>query len=270
MAQSPDPYLWLEEVESPKALSWVRERNAVSEKLLSARPEYAPAREGILKILDSKEKIPSVGRVGDYFYNFWQDADNKRGLLRRTTLAEYKKQNPAWEIVLDLDALAKTEKGVVNLTAAVFDRGYGTNTINWRLDANNNYSGPIIEPFDQQQPLTHFDVFVRRNRMVLFVNGRQAHCWDISQRPLTMSAAQIVYGQVLYHSDAEVIEQFFPQRGAENIYRPPAGSFYYSLNAVAADHRAWDAVGHSEKIEIPALFKFDEALCKRPGSIEAR
>ncbi len=110
MAQSADPHLWLEEVEGVKALSWVKERNAVSEKLLTARTEYEPTRAGILKILDSKDKIPSVGRVGDYFYNFWQDADNKRGLLRRTSLAEYKKQNPAWETVLDVDALATTEK----------------------------------------------------------------------------------------------------------------------------------------------------------------
>ncbi len=109
-APSPaDPYLWLEEVESPKALAWVKERNATSEKLLSARPEYEPTRAGILKILDSKDKIPYAGRVGEHFYNFWQDATNKRGLLRRTTLAEYKKPSPAWETVLDIDALAKAE-----------------------------------------------------------------------------------------------------------------------------------------------------------------
>jgi hypothetical protein len=165
---------------------------------------------------------------------------------------------------------ADSEKGVVNLTPAIFDRGYGTNTINWRLDANNNYAGPIIEPFDQQQPLTHYDVFVRKNRMVLFVNGRQAHCWDMSGTPLTMNVGQIVYGQVLYHTDAEVNEQFFPQRIPSEPYRAAAGSFHYSLNTVAADHRAWDAIGHSEKLAIPALFNFDAGLCKLPGSVEAR
>ena len=163
-----------------------------------------------------------------------------------------------------------SEQGVVNLTPAVFNRGYGTNVINWRLDANNRYAGPIIEPFDQQQPLTHYDVFVRRNRMVLFVNGRQAHCWDMAQRNLTMNVGHIVYGQVLYHTDAEVEEQYYPQRTAAAPWRGPSGSFHYSLNTIAADHRAWDAVGHSEKIEIPALFKFDAALCKAPQSVEAK
>jgi prolyl oligopeptidase len=109
MAQTADPYLWLEEVEGAKALNWVKERNAISEKLLSSRAEYEPTRKGILKILDSKDKIPYVSRVGDHVYNFWQDASNKRGLLRKTTLEEYRKPNPAWETVIDIDALAKAE-----------------------------------------------------------------------------------------------------------------------------------------------------------------
>jgi hypothetical protein len=32
--------------------------------------------------------------------------------------------------------------------------------------------------------------------------------------------------------------------------------------APVADHRAWDAVGHTKKIAIPALFNFNESLCK--------
>jgi hypothetical protein len=165
---------------------------------------------------------------------------------------------------------AGSASGVVNLTPALFDRGYGTNTINWRLDASDQYAGALLEPFDQQQPLTHFDVFVRKDRMVLFINGRQAHCWSLSQRPLTMNVGHIVYGQVLYHSDAEVEEQFYPKRTADAPWRPPMASFHYSLNTVAADHRVWDAVGHGERIAIPALFNFNAALCKQPGSVEAR
>jgi hypothetical protein len=165
---------------------------------------------------------------------------------------------------------AQSTSGVINLTPAVFDRGYGTPTINWRLDANNQYAGPIIEPFDQQQPLTHFDIFVRKNRVVLFINGRQAHCWDLAQRPLTMQVGHIVYGQVLYHSDAEVDEYFYPARTANTPWRPPMASFHTSLNTVAADHRAWDAVGHAQQLAIPALFNFDVGLCKAPGSLLAR
>ena len=104
-----DPYLWLEEVHGDKALQWVRERNAVSQKELTARPEYAPIRAQLLEVLNSKDRIPYVSRRGPWLYNFWQDEANKRGLWRRTTLAEYRKPQPAWEVLLDLDALAKAE-----------------------------------------------------------------------------------------------------------------------------------------------------------------
>ena len=104
-----DPFLWLEDVQGDKALAWVRARNAESQKLLMARPEYGPTRERLLEVMNSKQRIPYVSRRGDFFYNLWQDEEHKRGLWRRTTLAEYHKPDPAWETVLDLDALAALE-----------------------------------------------------------------------------------------------------------------------------------------------------------------
>ena len=105
-----DPFLWLEDVQGDKALAWVRERNAESQKVLQARPEYEPTRAGLLEILNSKERIPTVSRRGDWLYNLWQDERNPRGQWRRTTLAEYRKSQPLWETVIDLDALGAAEK----------------------------------------------------------------------------------------------------------------------------------------------------------------
>jgi hypothetical protein len=85
-----------------------------------------------------------------------------------------------------------------------------------------------------------------------------------------MNVGHIVYGQVLYHTDAETGEYYYPRRTAEVPYRAPMGNFNTTFNNVAADYRAWDAVGHAEKLEIPALFNFNPALCKRPGSLVAR
>jgi prolyl oligopeptidase len=107
---SDDPYIWLEEVMSEKALAWVRERNAQSEKVLKTRADFVPTKAKLLEILDSKEKIPYFNRIGNHFYNLWQDEANKRGLWRRTTLSEYTKAAPQWETVIDLDALGKAEK----------------------------------------------------------------------------------------------------------------------------------------------------------------
>ena len=105
-----DPFLWLEDVTGEKALSWVKERNAFSTGELAKSPEFAALDERLLKILDSKDRIPGIVKHGPWYYNFWRDDKNKRGLWRRTTLDEYRKTQPNWEIVLDLDALSEKEK----------------------------------------------------------------------------------------------------------------------------------------------------------------
>ena len=104
-----DPYLWLEEVQGDKALAWVRERNAVSTALLQAQPVFADNRAKVFGVLNNRDQIPGVTRRGDYLYNFWRDAKNPRGLWRRTTLEEYRKLLPKWDVLLDLDALGKAE-----------------------------------------------------------------------------------------------------------------------------------------------------------------
>jgi prolyl oligopeptidase len=104
-----DPYLWLEDVTGDKALDWVRQQNAMSTNELQARAEFEPMRRRLLSIMDSKDRIPFVTKHGKFLYNFWRDEKNVRGLWRRTTLAEYKKPNPVWETVLDLDQLAARE-----------------------------------------------------------------------------------------------------------------------------------------------------------------
>ncbi|HEY9684826.1 MAG TPA: prolyl oligopeptidase family serine peptidase [Oculatellaceae cyanobacterium] len=105
-----DSYIWLEDVTGDKALSWVKEKNDASTKTLETYPEFSKIKKKLVTILDSKEKIPYLTKYGKYYYNFWRDDKNKRGLWRRTTLEEYKKTNPAWEIVIDLDKLAEQER----------------------------------------------------------------------------------------------------------------------------------------------------------------
>ncbi len=104
-----DPYLWLEDVQGERALAWVRERNRETEAELLARPGFAEREKAIRDVLDSRDRIPAISRIGSHVYNLWMDAANPRGLWRRTTLAEYRKPQPAWETVLDLDALGKAE-----------------------------------------------------------------------------------------------------------------------------------------------------------------
>jgi len=109
-ATADDPHLWLEDVTGERALAWVREQNAVSTRELESSTNFQAIRERLLKILDSRERIPYVAKHGAWYYNFWRDDKNPRGLWRRTTLAEFRKAEPAWEVVLDLDKLSAKEK----------------------------------------------------------------------------------------------------------------------------------------------------------------
>jgi prolyl oligopeptidase len=110
-----DPHLWLEEVLGEPALAWVRERNAATEQQLGAEPgvpgfaDFDAREQRIREVLDSPARIPAVQRRGRWLYNLWIDAANPRGLWRRTTLAEYRRAEPQWHTVLDIDALGRAE-----------------------------------------------------------------------------------------------------------------------------------------------------------------
>ncbi|WP_163508887.1 prolyl oligopeptidase family serine peptidase [Fodinicola acaciae] len=109
-----DPHLWLEDLTADRSLDWVRERNAEATAALTGRPGFDALNREIRDVLDARDRIPYVRRRGDHVYNLWQDEDHPRGLWRRTTLAEYRKAEPAWDVLIDVDALgaAESEKWV--------------------------------------------------------------------------------------------------------------------------------------------------------------
>ena len=109
VAADADPFLWLEDVTGEKAIEWVKARNAKSQAKMESDPKFNALREDLLAILDSDARIPFVGKQGEFYYNFWRDKKNERGLWRRTTLEQYKQPEPEWELILDLDLLGKTE-----------------------------------------------------------------------------------------------------------------------------------------------------------------
>jgi len=86
-ATTDDPHVWLEDILGEKPLEWVAERNALCIGAVGD-PEKTAAYARILGILDSKDKIPHIGRVGNdgWYYNFWRDETHKLGLWRKTTL----------------------------------------------------------------------------------------------------------------------------------------------------------------------------------------
>jgi prolyl oligopeptidase len=105
-----DAHLWLEEIAGERALAWVREQNAASQAALEQTAGFDGLRARLLAIYESNERIPAVTKHGKYLYNFWRDERHVRGVWRRTTLDEYRKREPNWEVVLSVDLLAAGEK----------------------------------------------------------------------------------------------------------------------------------------------------------------
>ncbi|HWC62475.1 MAG TPA: hypothetical protein VG501_02555, partial [Rhizomicrobium sp.] len=109
-AQENDAYAWLEDVHGQKPLQWVAEQNKKSLGALKADPRYQKNYDSILSVLDATDRIPFGSLDHGFIYNFWQDAKNPKGIWRRTGIADYQKAAPNWDILLDVDALAKAEK----------------------------------------------------------------------------------------------------------------------------------------------------------------
>jgi prolyl oligopeptidase len=107
-APDDDPYLWLEDIEGERALSFVEQQNKRTlEKFADAA--FAADRDTLAAIYDRPDNIPFISRRGAFVYNLWKDANNPRGIWRRTTLEEFRAPNPKWETILDVDRLAADE-----------------------------------------------------------------------------------------------------------------------------------------------------------------
>lgn len=104
-----DEFLWLEEVNGERALTWVREQNAKTKAVLEADPRYARFREEALAVLTANDRIPTPHFRAGGVDNFWQDRTHVRGVWRRATLDSFRRNAPRWQTVLDIDALAKAE-----------------------------------------------------------------------------------------------------------------------------------------------------------------
>ena len=102
---------YLEDLRSKKSLEWVSVQNkrTINQLFSGKAVEHEILHDELLQIFDDKNRVPHVRVRGNFLYNFWQDAEHVKGIWRRTTWEEYKKAEPEWETVLDVDALAKEE-----------------------------------------------------------------------------------------------------------------------------------------------------------------
>jgi prolyl oligopeptidase len=107
-APDDDPYLWLEEIESARALAWVDAQNAATMQRFGDDC-FAADRDTLARIFDRPDNIPCPNRRGARLFNPWRDAEHPRGLWRTTSLESFRSDAPRWDVLIDLDAVAAAE-----------------------------------------------------------------------------------------------------------------------------------------------------------------
>jgi prolyl oligopeptidase len=109
VVEQPDKYTWLEDIYGDKQLAWVKAENVRTANVIEKDPRYATNQAEALKVMDSPERLAFPAFRSGEIYNTWRDADHVRGIIRRTTLDDYKSADPKWQTVVDYDALSKAD-----------------------------------------------------------------------------------------------------------------------------------------------------------------
>jgi prolyl oligopeptidase len=110
LAQTTDPYLWLEDIQGAKPLATVKQWNAETEAALTQMPGYESHRQRAAALLNDPNNIATPDEVmGDLVANHWVDANHKRGLWRVSPLNAFLDGRPQWRTLIDVDALGKAE-----------------------------------------------------------------------------------------------------------------------------------------------------------------
>jgi prolyl oligopeptidase len=104
-----DPFIWLEDIDSPRAMAWVEAQNAKTLARLEGDARYQTFLGEGRAIFTATDRIPKPDFRAGGVDNFWQDATNTHGVWRHASLASYRSAAPAWDVVLDVDKLAKDE-----------------------------------------------------------------------------------------------------------------------------------------------------------------
>ena len=110
VAQSSDPYIWLEDVNGGRPLEQVKKWNAEATAKLTAVPGYEEHRTRALAILNNPANLVVPDAViGDKVINHWIDANSPRGVWRVASYDSFVSGKPKWRTLIDVDALGKAE-----------------------------------------------------------------------------------------------------------------------------------------------------------------
>lgn len=100
---------YLEEVTSPQALRFAEIENVLSIARLKTDPLFSVIEKEVLDIITAKDKLPTIFFAHGFLYQYWQDQIQVRGQLKRLSVEDYNASKNNWEVVFDLDVVAKVE-----------------------------------------------------------------------------------------------------------------------------------------------------------------
>jgi prolyl oligopeptidase len=108
-----DPLTWLEDRTSPRALEWVKEQNAKTLAHFTADPLFRRNYDRALTVTLAPDRLPGTDSTGWVYrgviYQVWTDDSNPRGVVRRTSLQDFRSSSPNWQTVLDVGALGRAD-----------------------------------------------------------------------------------------------------------------------------------------------------------------
>jgi len=107
----------------------------------------------------------------------------------------------------------------------------------------------VLDDLIQTSPRSHFDFYVSRKRVVMYVNGEQRLCNNFGEgNDLTMAETAVGFNNALYHSSAEHNEMLLD-------FADRTGQYYYLQNSIFLDMHSWDNLGFEENVGLPESFE---------------
>lgn len=135
-------------VQGEAALAWVRQQNKITQDTFDSAKEFDETRTKCFNALASQEKIPTPSfSETNRFFNFWCDDQNPKGLLRKIDPADYYAHKDCWDVLLDIDALSKSE-GINWVYSGIVDRVFDEKQYAIILLSNGGSDAVVGREFD--------------------------------------------------------------------------------------------------------------------------
>jgi hypothetical protein len=220
--------------------------------------------ESMYNLKGQRPPVPPKSGVADirgYIYNSIADIANPSKVAAYTVHPEsdvvvlVNKRIPEAnlpEIGGTNDQVVSGTASTINVSPMQLDSG-GMYAWFFKVDTNGNPVAPILDDQQLVSPRTKYDLYIRNNRLIMYVNGRPALCNNFNTPTTTLNIADAAVGfhHVLYHSSGEFVERFVdPDRGA---------AYHYRYNSPFLDQRTWDNIGFQENVAAPS--DFDAQTC---------